>query len=100
MDVRGRSGGLEIGWNARNIKVLNVWGMESVLGLNFKAMELGDIYNVVKIYGPYLNRISFWDNLFNNSLLRGELLIIGGDLNFSLGQAEVWGPHARAYLLT
>ena len=77
MDVRGRSGGLEIGWNSRNIKVLNVWGMESVLGLTFKAMELGDIYNVVNIYGPYLNRISFWDNLFNNSLL--------GDFNFSLG---------------
>ena len=77
MDVRGHSGGLEIGWNAKNIKVLNVWGMELVLGLTFKAMELGDIYNVVNIYGPYLNRISFWDNLFNNSLL--------GDFNFSLG---------------
>ena len=27
-------------------------------------------------------------------------MIIGGDLNFSLGQAKVWGPHARADLLT
>ena len=23
-------------------------------------------------------------------------LIIGGDLNFSIGQAETWGPNARA----
>ena len=27
-------------------------------------------------------------------------MIIGGDLNFSLGQDEVWGPHAHANLLT
>ena len=84
LDVRGRSGGLASGWNARN-----VWGMDSVLGMSFKAMELVDIYNVVNIYDPYLDRIPFWEKLFNNSLMRGEVLIIGGDLNFSLGQAEV-----------
>ena len=27
-------------------------------------------------------------------------MIIGGDLNFSLGQVEVRGPHARVDLLT
>lgn len=35
LDVRGRSGGLAVGWNERTIKPLNFWGMESVLGLNF-----------------------------------------------------------------
>ena len=56
-----------------------------------------DVFN---IYGPYLNCIHFWDNLFNNYVLRGDLVIIGGDLNFSLGQTEVWGPNARPDLLT
>ena len=27
-------------------------------------------------------------------------MIIGGDLNFSLGQAKVWGPHARPDILS
>ena len=27
-------------------------------------------------------------------------MIMGGDFNFSLGQAEVWGPHAWADILT
>ena len=27
-------------------------------------------------------------------------MVIGGDLNFSLGQDEVWGPNARSDLLT
>ena len=83
--MRGCSGGLAIGWNARNVKVLNIWGMELVLGMTFKALEHVDIFNFFNIYGPYLNRISLWDNLFKNSLLRGEMVIIGGDLNFSLG---------------
>ena len=39
LDVRGRSGGLAIGWNVRNIKILNVWGMESILGMYFKALK-------------------------------------------------------------
>ena len=96
----GRSECLSIEWNVRNVKVLNIWGMESVLGMTFKALEHVDIFNVVNIYGPYLNMIPFWDNLFNNSLLRGELVIIRGYLNFSLGQDEVWGPHAHDNLLT
>ena len=59
LDVRGHLRDLEIEWNARNVKVLNIWGMESVLGMTFKALEHVDIFNVVNIYGPYLNRIPF-----------------------------------------
>ena len=100
LDVKGRSGGLEIGWNVRIVSALNVWGMDSILGLSFRALEMVGTFDVVNIYGPYLNRIPFWENIFYCSLLRGEYLIIGGDLNFSLGQAEVWGPHACADVLT
>ena len=32
-------------------------------------------------------------------MLRGDLVIIGGHLNFSLGQAEVWGPFAHLDLI-
>ena len=71
------------------MKVLNVWGMESVLGISIKALDLLDTFDVVNIYGPYLNRILFWDSIINHSMLRGGNLIISGDLNFSLGQADV-----------
>ena len=59
LDVRGRFGALEIGWNSQCVKVLNVWGMESVLGISVKAMDMLDTFDVVNIYGPYLNRIPF-----------------------------------------
>ena len=92
-------GGLAIGWNSRSVKVLNVWGMESVLGISIKALDLVDTFDVINIYGPYLNRIPFWDTIINHSRFGGENLIIGEDLNFSLGREEVWGPHARPNLL-
>ena len=84
LDVRGRLGGLAIGWNTRSVKVLNVWGMESVMGITLRALKLVDTFDVINIYGPYLNRIPFWDKISSNSLLRGDMMIIRGDLNFSL----------------
>ena len=55
---------------------------------------------MVNTYGPYLNRIPFWDKFFIDSLLKGDMVVIGGDFIFSLGRDEVWGPHARAGVLT
>ena len=81
--------GLAIGWNSRSVKVLNVWGMESVLGISIKSLDMVDTFDVINIYGPYLNRILFWDTITKHSLFGGENLIIGGDLNFSLGQEKV-----------
>ena len=98
LNVRGCYGGLEISWNERTAKALNLWGMESVLGMNFLELDLDTSFTFFNIYGLYLNRIPFWDTLFNNTLLRGDLVILGGDLNFSMGQGEVWGPHACADL--
>ena len=46
-----------------------------------------------------LIRIPFWDSLLGNPLLKGDSVILGGDLNFSLGQSEVWGSHAQTDLL-
>ena len=33
LDVRGHLGGLAMGWNTRVVKALNIWGMDSVLGM-------------------------------------------------------------------
>ena len=71
LDVRGRSGGLAVGWNERKIKPLNFWGMESVLGLNFQSLELGEAFNIFNIYGPYQDRIPFWTHSWVTLYSRG-----------------------------
>ena len=63
LDVRGRYGGMAIGWIVRNVKVMNLWGMESILGLTCKALELEDTFTVFNIHGLYLNRIPFWNRM-------------------------------------
>ena len=100
LDVRGRSGGLAMGWDTRVVKALNIRGMESVLGMTVQGLDHGDPVDVFNIYGPYINCIPFWDNIFKLDLFCGELAVIGGDINFYLGQAEVWGPFAHPDLLS
>jgi len=63
LDVRGRSGGLAVGWNERHVKMLNSWGMESAIGMHFLGLEPGENFTVVNIYGPYINRIPLWESL-------------------------------------
>ena len=94
MDARGHSKGLAVGWKNSSVKMINSWGTEVVLGIEVFAEELGISLNVVNVYGPYLNRAPFWDSLLQNPLVNGDRLMLGGDLNFSLGHNEVWGPHA------
>ena len=49
----------------------------------------------VNVYGPYVERETFWNNLLDLECLKCAKLILGGDLNYSLGLSEIWGDKAR-----
>ena len=49
------------------------------------VLDIGVEFTVCIVYGPYLNRIPFWDALLKIPFLRGDSMILGGDFNFSLG---------------
>jgi len=88
IDSKGHSGGLAIGWNTSNIKLINSWGFDSCIGININLEDLGRSFTISNICGPTQGRIPFWDNLLNKYFLKSEYLIIGGDLNFSQGLVE------------
>ena len=94
LDAKGRSGGLAVGWKNNCVRMINSWGAEAVLGVELFCADLGISLTVINVYGPYNNRAQFWDSLFQNPLVNGDSVVLGGDLNFSLGHNEVWGPHA------
>jgi hypothetical protein len=96
LDAKGRSGGLAIGWNKNKVKMLNSWGFESGLGVEIVCADMGRYFTILNIYGPYQDRVPLWESLLWKSFISKDNMIIGGDLNFSLGAAEVWGPRARA----
>ena len=96
LDANGRSGGLAVGWKNICVKMLNAWGSEAVLGVDLLFEDLGISLSVLNIYGPYINRAPFWESLFQNPMANGDSVVLGGDLNFSMGLTEVWGSNAQA----
>jgi len=96
IDVNGRSGGLASGWRLSVCRCDNFWSIRSGLGLQLFSTDLGMVVIVLNIYGPYINRVPFWDSLLSNDFVLNRDLILGGDLNLSLGCEEVWGPKATS----
>ena len=60
------------------------------------SLELNLDVCLVNIYGPYIDREVFWKNLLDLDCMKCEKLILGGDLNFSMGLSEIWGFRARS----
>jgi endonuclease/exonuclease/phosphatase family metal-dependent hydrolase len=76
-------------------KTLKLLGNGLCLGGDFLLEGIGKEFRIINVYGPHTDQNTFWVNLFAKDLLKTELLILGGDLNFSLGEAESWGPTAH-----
>jgi exonuclease III len=94
VDARGRSGGLATGWKKRNCKLESVWGFVSGIGLTLFSTDLGRNLTVINIYGPHQDRQIYWNSLAECEWFKDKDFLLGGDLNFSLGASEVWGPRA------
>eukprot|EP00253_Pinus_taeda_P015079 PITA_15079 len=100
LDADGHSGGLAIGCRDGRLKILGHWGMPNVLGMEIWLPDFDFSFLSVNIYGPCQSRADFWNAFMAKDLLKGRHLLIGGDLNFSLGAAEIWGTSARIDPLT
>ena len=90
-----KSSGLAIGWVSNQIRCENIWGFQSRMGIDVYSRETDRAFTVINIYGPYQDRLPFWERLFNKTWWNNPGLIVGGDLNFSLGEAEIWGDNAQ-----
>ena len=100
VDAKGKSGGLLLGWKSRKILFQNTWAMTSGLCVVLHSFELQKELSFVNLYGPYLDREVFWNNLIKMECFLSPFLVFGVDLNFSLGLSEIWGVKARVDVLT
>lgn len=91
LDVNGRSRGIALGYNPHSIKMMGAWGGIGFIGADIYSAELGSEIRVLNIYGPCHHRDIFWEMLLGTDIIQAYNLIIGGDLNFSLGFSESWG---------
>jgi hypothetical protein len=54
----------------------------------------------MNVYGPYMDKVECWDNFFIMDYIQNGLVVIGGDLNFTLGASYVWGLAAQLNYLS
>jgi hypothetical protein len=52
-------------------------------------------FSMVHIYGPYVDRVPFWEDLSLLGSFSGPFMVVGGDLNFTLSLYEIWGENPR-----
>eukprot|EP00253_Pinus_taeda_P032607 PITA_32607 len=100
IDASGRSGGLAIGVNNRSTEILNFFGGRNFIGLDIISHQIGRTIRLINIYGPCTNRANFWRHLLEYEIFNADNILLGGDLNFSLGFCESWGHHAQIDPLT
>ena len=100
VDAKGRYGGLLLGWRTRSFHFLNAWAMCSGVCDVLYSIESQLDLCFINLYGPYIDREVFWNNLLVMECFRCPKLVFGGDLNFSLGLSEIWGDKARVDALT
>ena len=77
-DLRGRLGGLAVGWNPTIIKVNEYWGCESVMGINFLVEDIGLSLIILNVYVPYGDKKMLQDVMMAKSIMRSPNIIIGG----------------------
>ena len=68
------------GWKVQSCRCDCSWGISSSVGLNLWIAEIGKTLTIINIYGPYLNRASFWDSLLNLDFFEDTKIILGGRL--------------------
>lgn len=99
-DALGRSGGLVIGYNPKSIKLDSSWGGHGFMGAAIFSIDLGLTLRIINIYGPCHQRENFWSHLLDCNLMSLDRIILGGDMNFSLGFSESWGLMAQTDPIT
>jgi len=91
LDAVRRFGGLVLRFNPISIILKSTWGGQGFIGINFFSACLSIDLRVINVYEPCQGHEDYWNRLVNLSITSSENLIIGGDLNFSIGFSKSWG---------
>ena len=60
----------------------------SVFKIVLKEKASGKSYAMYNVYGPYLERKGFWEEIFISGLIEERNVILCGDLNLTLSKHE------------
>jgi exonuclease III len=93
-DSIGLVGGLLTVWSPK-LSLSDVACLPSYIKTTLKDSVTGVDYTLINTYDPFVEKKNFWEPFFAKEVMNSQNLIVGGDLNFTLSQNEVWGISAR-----
>jgi hypothetical protein len=94
LDTDGMSGGLIMGWGSALKSPLLIL-LSFTISINLMIKDFGFYFSVLNVYGPYADRIPFWEDLASAGEFIDPLLVVGNDLNFTLSHREIWGESSK-----
>jgi hypothetical protein len=86
----GTSGGLLVTWDPKMFDISPFLCCGGIL-LTGTCLELNLSITLLNVYGPCLDRKSFWEKVAARGLLARRNLILAGDLNLTCDVGELWG---------
>ena len=89
IDANGLSGGILTAWNPA-FGDFDAFVTVAGLLLDGFVRGFGEKISILNVYGPYRDRQTFWTEVDESRLLARPNLILGGDLNLTLGPTEIW----------
>lgn len=95
-DAIGGSSGNISRWKRPPYTLSNSWAFPTSLQVALFSMDMGKEIYVLNAYGPYFDRVEYWDKFFNTQCVQSDLVVIGGDLNHIRG-LEICEPATHMY---
>jgi hypothetical protein len=74
-----------------SVELINCFILHLGLFLEVECKELDWSFLFLNVYGPYVDRVQFWNRIFASRVLKSDTLILVGDFNFTLNHVEIWG---------
>jgi len=88
-----------VSWDPRKFELCPFLCYRGIL-LTSTFLELKKPITLLNVYGPCLDKKSFWKKVAARGLLAHKNLILAGELNFTYDVGEVWGDSTHLDLLT
>jgi len=92
LDSESLSGGLLTTWSP-HYRAFSASLFSSEIMVDLEERFLNSSFWLVNVYGPYADRLPFWEGLSESRVTSSSNIILGGDLKLMLSIREVWGAH-------
>jgi hypothetical protein len=78
IDVIGRFGGNITGWKKYHFTFTNLGYFTIGPGTSIFSLHIGKQTTLLNIYGPYLDRVKYWDKIFKMDSIHIGLVVVRG----------------------